>query len=195
MLTTYLTAPIGGWAQGQWHQVVFCYSSNETALFLDGAPAASGPGLAFEPDLATRLADGFTVGSDHNGCGQARGVFDELATFNCPLSQSDVTAGYPYPAIISQPQGRTVAAADTVFFSVAAGSASGLSYQWQLNGVNLTASARISGVNGSTLGVADVSDGDAGSYTVVVSNAVTNEKGSTHSLGRFLNPLRRDWAV
>jgi hypothetical protein len=174
MLTTYLSAPIGGWQQGQWHQIILCYSSNQTALFIDGAPAASGPGLAFEPDLATRLADGFTVGSDHNGCGQARGVFDELATFNCPLSQSDATAGYPYPAILSQPQSQTVAAADTVLFSVAAGSASGLSYQWQVNGVNLTASARVSGVNSTTLSVADVSDADAGSYTVVVSNAVTN---------------------
>jgi hypothetical protein len=182
MLTTYLTAPIGGWAQGQWHQVVFCYSSNETALFLDGAPAASGPGLAFEPDLATRLADGFTVGSDHNGCGQARGVFDELATFNCPLSQSDVTAGYPYPAIISQPQGRTVAAGDTVFFSVAAAGAGGLSYQWQLNGVNLTASARVSGVTGSTLGVADVSDGDAGPYTVIVVNETASVTSAVAAL-------------
>ena len=40
MLTTYLSAPIGGWQQGQWHQIVLNYSSNQTVLFIDGAPAA-----------------------------------------------------------------------------------------------------------------------------------------------------------
>jgi len=174
VLTTYLTAAIGGWVPNQWHQIVLSYSSNETVLFIDGAPAASGPGLAFEPDLATRLADGFTLGSEHSGDGQAGGVFDELTTFNCPLAQSDVIAGYPYPAIISQPQGQTVAAADTVFFRIAALSRSGMTYHWQLNGSNLTPSARISGVTNNTLSVADVSDADAGTYTVILDNAVTN---------------------
>jgi len=59
-LTTYLAAAIGGWVSSQWHQIVLSYSATNTALFLDGAPAGSGPGLAFEPDPATRLADGFT---------------------------------------------------------------------------------------------------------------------------------------
>jgi hypothetical protein len=171
-LMTYLTAPIAGWASNTWHQIVLSYSSSATLLFIDGALAANGPGLFFEPDLATRLADGFTVGGDHNGSGEAGGVFDELATFNCPLNQAQVTSNYPYPAILAQPAGQTVAAADTVFFSVAAESPSGLSYQWQLNGVNLAGSARIGGVTGSRLSVADVSDADAGSYTVVVGNAL-----------------------
>ncbi len=169
---TYLTAPIGGWSSNTWHQIVLSYSSSATLLFIDGALAANGPGLFFEPDLATRLADGFTVGSDHNGSGEAGGVFDELATFNCPLNQAQVTSNYPYPAILAQPASQTVAAADTVLFSVAAGSPSGLSYQWQLNGVSLAWSARIGGVTGSRLSVADVSDADAGSYTVVVGNAL-----------------------
>jgi hypothetical protein len=169
---TYLTAPIGGWVSNTWHQIALSYSPSATLLFVDGALATNGPGLFFEPDLATRLADGFTVGSDHNGAGEAGGVFDELATFNCPLTQAQVTSNYPYPAILAQPAGQTVAAADTVLFSVAAGSPSGLNYQWQLNGVNLAASARIGGVTGSTLSVADVSDADAGSYSVIVGNAL-----------------------
>jgi hypothetical protein len=171
-LTTFLTAPIGGWVSNTWHQIVLSYSSSATLLFIDGALATNGPGLFFEPDLATRLADGFTVGSDHNGAGEAGGVFDELATFNCPLNQAQVMSNYPYPAILAQPAGQTVAAADTVLFSVAAGSPSGLNYQWQLNGVNLAGSARIGGVTGSTLSVADVSDADAGSYSVIVGNAL-----------------------
>jgi hypothetical protein len=39
IFSTYLSAPIGGWQEGQWHQIIFCYSSNQTALFIDGAPA------------------------------------------------------------------------------------------------------------------------------------------------------------
>jgi len=169
-LTTYLAAAIGGWVSGQWHQVVLNYSPSNTALFLDGAPAGSGPGLAFEPDLATRLGDGFTVGSDPNGSGQAGGVFDELATFNCPLTQSDVTANYPYPAILTQPASVTVKNGSTAFFSVAAGSGSALTYQWQRNGVALTDSERITGSASNVLSIADADDPDGTSYSVVLSN-------------------------
>ena len=88
-LTAYLTAPIGSWVSNQWHQIVLSYSSNETVLFVDGVEATNGTGLTFEPDLATRLADGFTIGSDHRGLNQARGVFDELRTYNCPADPSE----------------------------------------------------------------------------------------------------------
>jgi hypothetical protein len=88
VLTTNFTAPIAGWLSNQWHQIVLSYSPSETLLFIDGGLVTAGAGLAFEPDLATRLADGFTLGSDHNGEYQARGVFDELTTYNCPLDSS-----------------------------------------------------------------------------------------------------------
>ena len=178
-LTTYLAAAIGGWASGQWHQIVLSYSATNTALFLDGAPAGSGPGLAFEPDLATRLADGFTVGSDPNGSGQAGGVFDELATFNCPLTQSDVTANYPYPAILTQPANVTVNNGSTAYFSVVADSGSAMTYQWQANGEALPGSDGITGTTSNVLSIADVDDPDALAgwpvvninYSVVLSNS------------------------
>ena len=180
----------------KWHQIVLSYSSAGTVLFLDGAPAASGPGLAFEPDLATRLADGFTVGSDHNGSGQAGGVFDELATFNCPLAQSDVTANYPYPAILSQPESVTVNNGSTAFFSVVGGQrdAHDISVVAAIRGGTLTNSDRVTGAATNRRGrrricltIADVSDADAISYYVVVSNsfgavtsAVVGSDGERH---------------
>jgi hypothetical protein len=179
VVTTYLTAPIGWWVSNQWHQVVLSYTTNETDLYLDGGLVASGSGLLFEPDLATRLADGFTVGSDHYGSGQARGIFDELTTFNCPKSQADVIAGYANPVILTQPMSVTVNNGSTAYFTVISDGASLATNKWQLNETALTGSDRIIGVNTNYSGlvtnvltVADVSDGDAGSYTVTVGNSV-----------------------
>jgi hypothetical protein len=93
VLTTNCTAPISGWVSNQWHQVVLSYSFAETLIFLDDTLAAGGPGLTFEPDLVTLLTDGFTVGSDHNGTNEARGVIDELTTYNCPLDRAVTTGG------------------------------------------------------------------------------------------------------
>ena len=61
-------------------------------------------------------------------------MFDELATFNCPLTQSDVTTNYPYPAILTQPANVTVNNGSTAYFSVVADSGSAMTYQWQANG-------------------------------------------------------------
>jgi hypothetical protein len=176
VLTTYLTAPIGGWVSGQWHQVVLSYSASQTLLFLDGAPAASGPGLAFEPDLGTRLADGFTVGSDPSGWGQAGGVFDELATFNCPMTQAEVTTNYPYPAILAQPQSQTVNLGGTVTFSVSACGTGTLTYQWRFNGNN------ISGATATNYSISSVQATNAGTYSVVVANGAESAASSGATL-------------
>jgi hypothetical protein len=94
VLAPALMAPIGSWVSNQWHQVVLSYSPAETLLFLDGSLAAGGVGMSSEPDLATRLADGFTVGSDHYGMNQARGVFNVLTTYNCPLDASGTNGNW-----------------------------------------------------------------------------------------------------
>ena len=147
MLTTYLAAGIGGWVSNTWHQVVLSYSATNTQLFLDGSVGVGGPGLALQPQLAYAVsAEWFCGGAViATVSGQAGPVFDELATFNCPLTQSDVTANYPYPAIWAQPASVTVKNGSTAFFSVAAGSGTALAYQWQTNGVALTDSDRITG--------------------------------------------------
>ncbi len=170
MMNTYFSVPITNWLSGAWYQLVLDYSPSATALYINGVMAGNGPGLSSVPDLATRLIDGFTVGSDPNGMGQAGGIFDELTTFNCPLSDSEVASGYPYPAISSQPQSQTIAAGSTAFFPMTA--INTVSYQWQLNGANLTDCDRITGTTSNLLSVADVSDADAGSYSVTLSNAV-----------------------
>ncbi len=65
-----------GWVSNTWHQVVPSYLTNGTLLFLDGGLAASGPGLAFEPELATPLIDnvGGREGADSRTCWESSRV-------------------------------------------------------------------------------------------------------------------------
>jgi hypothetical protein len=69
------------------------------------------------------------------------------------------------PTITQQPASVSVRAGDPASFSVAASGTSPFTYQWQVNGVNII------GANGSSYTIAQVQSGDAGKYTVVVTNA------------------------
>ncbi len=80
-----------------------------------------------------------------------------------------VTAGGP--VITTPPVSQTVPPGGTATFSVAATGAGTLAYQWRKNGVD------IPGATQATLTLANLSAGDAGNYTV----AVTNSLGTTVS--------------
>ena len=69
------------------------------------------------------------------------------------------------PSITTHPASQTVNAGQAVNFSVAVSGTSPFNYQWQKNGGD------IAGANAATLSLSNAQDGDAGSYTVVVSNA------------------------
>jgi uncharacterized repeat protein (TIGR03803 family) len=75
------------------------------------------------------------------------------------------------PYLISGPEAQTVLVGATVTFSVeAAGDA--LTFQWQENGTNLMDGGRISGSATPTLTLAAVTVTNAGTYSVIVSNAL-----------------------
>ena len=72
-------------------------------------------------------------------------------------------------AITTQPvASQTLCTGAAAGFSVTA-TGSGLTYQWQLNGVNLTDGGTISGATTATLAISSLASGDAGNYTVNVS--------------------------
>jgi hypothetical protein len=91
--TSYCAVPIS-WTSGNWHQVTLAYSLEGTGLYIDGQQVASGVGIQGYPSFAVRTATGFNVGSDYFACEQARGQFDELETFNYPLSAEDIARSY-----------------------------------------------------------------------------------------------------
>jgi alpha-tubulin suppressor-like RCC1 family protein/uncharacterized protein YjbI with pentapeptide repeats len=69
------------------------------------------------------------------------------------------------PIINSQPAGQVVAAGSNVVLAVTAAGSWPLSYQWQLNGTNLT------GATDAVLALNGIQLGQAGTYSIVVSNA------------------------
>jgi pectate lyase len=81
------------------------------------------------------------------------------------------------PSISIQPEPQTINAGATANFSVSANGTAPLAYRWRKDGSD------IPGATSSSLAVASVQDSDAGTYTVVVSNAA----GSATSEGVALN--------
>jgi len=76
------------------------------------------------------------------------------------------------PSITTQPISQTVTEGDTVTFTVEATGTEPLSYKWLKDGIELTNNENISGVSTNTLTINNVQLSDAGSYAVVVTNAV-----------------------
>ena len=89
-------------------------------------------------------------------------------------------AGRIPPTILAAPTDQVLPQGATASFTVHAAGTSPLSYQWRLNGNNLTSATN------SSLGVT-VEAGTAGAYSVVVSNLY----GATTSLNAELNPQLR----
>jgi uncharacterized repeat protein (TIGR01451 family) len=76
-----------------------------------------------------------------------------------------VMCGGATPAIVSNPNSVVACPGSSVTFSVAAGGASGLSFQWRKNGTELN------GATSSTYTIGSVAPSDAGFYDVQVSTA------------------------
>ncbi|MDB6121360.1 MAG: C-terminal target protein [Pedosphaera sp.] len=77
------------------------------------------------------------------------------------------------PVITSQPVSVTVGAGSSASFTVTANGTAPLSYQWRKGGVD------IAGATTTTLTLNNVSQSDAGNYTVYISNATGNATSST----------------
>jgi hypothetical protein len=75
------------------------------------------------------------------------------------------------PVITIHPAAQTVSLGSTASFAVTATGAPPLSYQWKKGELNLTDGGQVSGATTATLALVNVQPGDAGAYSVVVSNA------------------------
>jgi hypothetical protein len=90
--TNYVSAQVN-FSTNQSYQVVVTYSSDSTAVFLDGQLLGTGPGLMPMPSTPAREGS-FRLGSDSVGENQARALFKSAATFFYPLGVWEVANIY-----------------------------------------------------------------------------------------------------
>ena len=128
-------------------------------------------------DLLPDQSPGVGIGNINDGGNSFPflGDLDEISLYNRALSVSEIQSLYhagslgkcPFfvaPVIITQPTNQTVLAGGATGFSAVANGTQPLIYQWNFNGTN------ISGATNSTLTLAGIQAGQAGSYAVLVTN-------------------------
>ncbi|HEX4119445.1 MAG TPA: choice-of-anchor tandem repeat GloVer-containing protein, partial [Verrucomicrobiae bacterium] len=151
----------------------FNWTAASTAPWLDIVPD-SGTGISNGPaaivnlslnSLASNLPPGnytatiwFTNLND--GVGQSRQL-----NLNVIVTSS-------VPAIVGPPLSQTALPGETVIFTVMPVGNAPLSYQWQEDSTNLSDGGDISGSGTATLTISNVSSAFAGTYSVIVSNAL-----------------------
>jgi uncharacterized repeat protein (TIGR03803 family) len=132
-------------------------STFATLLYFDGCNDGSQPQTALMEDAA-----GYVYGTTSGGgpCRTSQGTLFRFAV-DC------------VPQITAQPASQAVVIGANVQFSVAATGARPLTFQWQRNGTNLLDGGNVLGATNLCLNLTNVALADAGTYSVVVSNALT----------------------
>jgi uncharacterized protein (TIGR02597 family) len=92
------------------------------------------------------------------------------------------------PAITSQPQSTNVSYGNTALLQVAAAGSPTLAYQWQKNSTNIANGGSISGATTSALTISQATNSDSGTYTVRVSNSVSNMTSAPAIVSVFQAP-------
>lgn len=155
---------------------VASFSGNPTAYQWERNGVAlageNGPALVLANVGATNEGDYTLVGSNLLGS-----VRTQVARLTVAAAPAPATP----PAITTQPVGLALTAGQTATFAVAAGGSGPLAYQWRLNG------ADVAGANGPVLTIASVGSGNAGTYSVVVSNGAGS--ATSTAAGLLVTPV------
>ena len=145
-------------------------TNNPTSYGATGLPAGLTVNTSSGVISGTPIAAGtYTVTISATNAGGAR-------TNSLILTVSPATAS---PTITSSLQDEVAAVGQSLSFSVAAVSTVPLSYQWRKNGTALTDGGNLSGAMSATLTLANLAGGDAGTYSVVVTNSAGSATSNT----------------
>jgi Immunoglobulin I-set domain/Immunoglobulin domain len=113
------------------------------------------------------------------------GILDEL---RIGTNWSSVTGGDP--AILTSPVSQTIPPGNSAIFNITARGTATLTYQWSRDGNPLTDGGNISGATTATLTVNNISAGDVGAYSVLISNGLGNSvQSSSASLNLLTDPI------
>ena len=186
--SSYLTVGIPN-ASTNWHHLVAVYENSYFTVYWDGALAGTiSQALGYtDSDKSTQIG---SVSPFSNGSESWMGMLDEVAIYAVALTPEAVQAHYQAflagnpPVITKQPEGGTymTGAALTLNANV---TGPNLAYQWY-KGVTALA-----GKTTNTLSFLSLAAGDAGTYSVTVSNsaAVVTSSNATIVLASLPTPL------
>ncbi|MCC5846880.1 MAG: DUF2341 domain-containing protein [Verrucomicrobia bacterium] len=170
-------------AQDEWVYLTMVYDGGNARVYRNGIEVE---GSAYSRSLSTSATAVPLQIGNYNNNNYFNGILDELRVSDVPRSENWIWAewknmaqtdqflafeslggGEPSaPVITSQPQSVTVVEGQTATFSVTATGNPAPAYQWRKNGVD------IPGAADSMYTINNVSQNDAGIYTVYVSNGV-----------------------
>jgi hypothetical protein len=164
--TIVSTSPIN---DGNWHLCVATrvQSTGVFSVYVDGNLEATGAGNTNALNASSILM----FGQIASGGGYFNGSLDEIKIFNRALGNNEVTALYSNgafpqtpPVILLPPASQTLFPGGTASFSAQA-IGGNLGYQWDFD------SEPMAGATNNTLIISNVAWSNAGSYSIVVSNA------------------------
>ncbi|MDB6016774.1 MAG: Immunoglobulin I-set domain protein [Pedosphaera sp.] len=171
-----LSSPTGVLVSNVFQHVAATYdqASGVATLYRNGAVVATQNMGSFTPQTSYNLYLGKRPGTGYFN----NGLLDELGLYKRALSAAEIQAIYnadsagkcftPSASILAQPQSQSVYAGANVSFSVSATGTAPISYQWLFNGTNLN------GATSATLNLNNVQATDVGTYSVLVSNAISS---------------------
>ncbi len=190
---TIFVQPYGGGAPGSfatqdsvndglWHHVAYVYDQSDTGyirVYIDGTSsgfATNSAAWAWPPDQEIEL------GTSHDGYWFGfQGAMDEVRFYNRVLSPAEIAIIAPPSFHFStKPTSQTAFVGDDVLFTTAANMTA--TYQWTFSGTNLP------GATNTSLVLTNVQALQAGTYTVVASNATFSAITSSPPAILTLNP-------
>jgi alpha-tubulin suppressor-like RCC1 family protein len=166
-------------------------ASGMASLYYNGGLVASQTLGSFVPQTSYAFYLGKRTGP--YPIGQLGGALDEMALYNRALGAPEIQAIYlaersgkctspTAPAVLLPPTNLTVTAQSNAVFNVLATGTSPLAYQWRLN------AAELPGETNSTLALSAVRANQAGSYDVVITNAIGTVTSAVAVLTVYVPP-------
>jgi len=90
---TYLSAPVH-FVSNNWYNLVLTYGPTNCAFYTNGVLLTNGTGVAYYPSAAVQ-SNGFSIGSSvSNVVSQARGLFDDVATYNYQVDPGTISGDF-----------------------------------------------------------------------------------------------------